>query len=314
MTGRSCVTNSSYFCFVCGEYMVGKKGHAISESLKYAYLHYFGFSIRNLDKPWTPRMFCNSCRTVLYKWSNGEKIYFNFSIPVLWRESTNHQTDCYFCLTKVAGFNMKNRKNIIYANVPSVSKPVQRSPNDPLPVIPSATTSESDLSFTSSCSLYEADEPHLVTQAELNDLIRDIHLTKQDSELLASRMQQWKHLAVGTKVTIYRYRSLEFAAYFEKKHSILYCTDVDGLFQKMKQPYDKTEWRLFIDGSKYSLKALLLHNGNKKPSIPIAHAINTKENYESMTEILTLLKYNDHKWKICGDLKVCDLNFFVCIV
>lgn len=74
----------------------------------------------------------------------------------------------------------------------------------------------------------------------------------------------------------------------------------------MNQPYEKNEWRLFIDGSKYSLKALLLHNGNKKPSIPIAHAVNTKENYESMSEILTLLKYDDHKWKICGDLKVSD--------
>lgn len=47
-------------------------------------------------------------RAILYKWSNGKKVYFNFSIPVLWREQSNHQTDCYFCLTKVVGINMKN--------------------------------------------------------------------------------------------------------------------------------------------------------------------------------------------------------------
>ena len=34
-----------------------------------------------------------------------------------------------------------------------------------------------------------------------------------------------------------------------------------------KQPYNEYEWLLFIDGSKYSLKAALLHNGMKKPSM-----------------------------------------------
>ncbi|GBP82675.1 hypothetical protein EVAR_60236_1 [Eumeta japonica] len=75
----------------------------------------------------------------------------------------------------------------------------------------------------------------------------------------------------------------------------------------MNQNYDKTEWRLFIDSSKYSLKAVLLHNGNKKPSIPIGHAVNCKESYETMRTLINLIKYKEHKWKVCGDLKVIGM-------
>ncbi|XP_039304135.1 uncharacterized protein LOC120357539 [Solenopsis invicta] len=86
-----------------------------------------------------------------------------------------------------------------------------------------------------------------------------------------------------------------------------FCNDIKGLFDVMNTAYDQNEWRLFIDGSKYSLKAALLHIGNKKPSIPIAHAVQTKECYDTMRTILAKIKYNEHQWKICGDLKVIGL-------
>jgi hypothetical protein len=37
------------------------------------------------------------------------------------------------------------------------------------------------------------------------------------------------------------------------------------------------QWRFFIGTSKVSLEAILLHNGNKHPSIPLAHAVPMKE-------------------------------------
>ena len=64
-----------------------------------------------------------------------------------------------------------------------------------------------------------------------------------------------------------------------------------------------TEWRLFTDSSKLSLKAVLLHNGNLVSSIPVGHAVHMKETYANMTALLDSLKYHEHKWKICGDLK-----------
>lgn len=56
--------------------------------------------------------------------------------------------------------------------------------------------------------------------------------------------------------------------------------------------YNADEWRLFIDSAKNSLKAVLLHRTNKKPSIPIAYSTDTKETYAKM------------KWRVCCDFKV----------
>jgi hypothetical protein len=38
-------------------------------------------------------------------------------------------------------------------------------------------------------------------------------------------------------------------------------------------------------------------------SIPLAHAANMKESYESMKLLLGKIKYDEFKWKLCGDLK-----------
>jgi hypothetical protein len=67
------------------------------------------------------------------------------------------------------------------------------------------------------------------------------------------------------------------------------------------------EWRLFIDSSKRSLKAVLLHNGNTLPSVPVGHSVHLKETYENMVILLNALKYEQYNWKICGDLKVIGL-------
>ncbi|UYV76679.1 hypothetical protein LAZ67_14001721, partial [Cordylochernes scorpioides] len=42
-------------------------------------------------------------------------------------------------------------------------------------------------------------EPHLLTQGDLNDLVRDLDLSKKQSELLGSRLKGWKLLHKGTK-------------------------------------------------------------------------------------------------------------------
>lgn len=79
------------------------------------------------------------------------------------------------------------------------------------------------------------------------------------------------------------------------------------LFDRIGHPHIPDEWRLFIDGSTASLKAVLLHIGNEHPSIPVAYATNVAESYESMKAILELVQYDNHKWKICCDLKVVAL-------
>ena len=41
--------------------------------------------------------------------------------------------------------------------------------------------------------------------------------------------------------------------------------------------HDSDEWRLFIDSSKTSLKTVLLHYENVKPSIHVAHEVNLRD-------------------------------------
>jgi hypothetical protein len=93
----------------------------------------------------------------------------------------------------------------------------------------------------------------------------------------------------------------EFIPYFARDGSLVYCSDISGLICKFGVVYDVSEWRLFIDSSKRSLKGVLLHSGNKYASVPIAHSIHLKEMYKYLA---TCLKKMKHGWLICGDLKV----------
>ena len=66
----------------------------------------------------------------------------------------------------------------------------------------------------------------------------------------------------------------------------------------------KTDWWLFIDGSVSSLKAVLLHVNNEYSGIPVGYSRKAKESYETMKTLLSLIRYDDFKWKAGGDLKI----------
>ena len=56
-----------------------------------------------------------------------------------------------------------------------------------------------------------------------------------------------------------------------------FSSNIDGLFKCLSLNHDPAEWCLFIDSSKRNLKAVLLHNGYLKPSIPIARSVHLHE-------------------------------------
>ena len=89
--------------------------------------------------------------------------------------------------------------------------------------------------------------------------------------------------------------------------SLVYCTDVSGIVQKLGIDYNAEEWRLFIDSSKRSLKGVLLNNGNKYASIPVAHSVHLNETYENLANVFVKINYSEHNWFICGDLKIITL-------
>jgi len=85
---------------------------------------------------------------------------------------------------------------------------------------------------------------------------------------------------------------------------LIYCTDVNGIMQELGYTHRSEEWRLFIDSSKLSLKAVLLHNVNMLPSIPIGYAAHTTETYENMKHLLQYINNEQYYWQLCGDFKV----------
>jgi len=56
-----------------------------------------------------------------------------------------------------------------------------------------------------------------------------------------------------------------------------------------------------------SLKVVLLCIGNRFPSVPLTHAANMKESFESMKLLLGKIKYGEFKWKLRGYLTVVAL-------
>jgi hypothetical protein len=74
--------------------------------------------------------------------------------------------------------------------------------------------------------------------------------------------------------------------------------------EELQLEHTPEQWRPFIDSSKVSLKAVLLHSGNKYPSVPLAHAVHIKETYENFLVMLQKIGYEEHRWNICADLKV----------
>jgi hypothetical protein len=61
---------------------------------------------------------------------------------------------------------------------------------------------------------YSTIQPHLITQAEFYDLVRDLDLPKTKADPLGSRLQQWKLLEKGVKMSLYRKRQANITSYF----------------------------------------------------------------------------------------------------
>jgi hypothetical protein len=93
-------------------------------------------------------------------------------------------------------------------------------------------------------------------------------------------------------------------AFIRKEYDPVFCYDVGGVMNELGIEHDPQEWRLFIDSSKLCLRAVLLHKGNQHPSIPVEHAVHTKETYVNLKQLLNKLEYSKYGWHICGGLEV----------
>lgn len=295
--------------------------------MKRAYRAYFGILLGDQDKKWAPHIVCHNCEEMLRGWTKQKVKSLPFAIPMVWREPTDHSTDCYFCIVKTAGIGGKNRHKISYPNIPSAIRPIRHDETLPIPVFSGflldddMETLESDSSELEEMAIDSAGSssdsytqtssaPKLFNQAELNDLVRDLDLSKSAAELLSSRLQEKNLLHSSAKVSYYRDREKVFTPFFSEVNKFVFCHDIQGLLLQLGVPvYITTDWRLFIDSSKRSLKCVLLHNGNVYAAVPIGHSVHLRESHDDIKMIINLIKYEEHNWIICVDLKM--VNFLL---
>ena len=155
-------------------------------------------------------------------------------------------------MTNVAGFSSKSKGNIKYPNLPSAIRPIPHSAELPPPLFTSlpevvdqpesSTKEESSLEDDCCEPLADYRSPILITQAFLNDLVRDLNLPKESAELLESRLQHNNLLAPNTTYSWYRRREKGLVQYFSMEETFVYCHNVAGLLQVMDCAYDPTEW------------------------------------------------------------------------
>ena len=120
-----------------------------------------------------------------------------FAVPMVRREQKVHFTECYFCLTKIAGHNSTPKHTTVYPNIPSALRPVEHDDNLPIPNPPQQRTlhEEEPPSISPedehgpSFPKVDPDFPkrtvfYLISQSELNDLVTDLNLSKIQAELL----------------------------------------------------------------------------------------------------------------------------------
>lgn len=325
---NKCSGNINNFCYVCGKFVkinvqkrYKKTSLGLSKNFKNAYKKCYKKNI--VQNKWVPNSVCIMCFKNVNGFAVGNQKFLRYEAPVIWTNPGRKHVpeNCYACKNTTRGMNAKKAKTFQYQAVPSVQLPkissmdtslqleTQRSARDANedPELMSCESVESEnFSEYSPGPSYSRRCQILISQARLDFMVSKLELSQRKSEELAKMLNEQNLLMPDVKVSGFRKRQTHLQKNFtvDEPKKMAYCQDTKKLMEQMHISYDSAEWRLFIDSSKQSLKAVLLHKSNKKPSIPIAYSMDTKESYEKMELILKSVQYNVHKWRICSDLKV----------
>ena len=184
-----------------------KKEHRFNmrDFRKRAYETYFGMKLGDQDKQWAPHKVCKNCTDTLRLWTQVKVKAMRFGVPMVWRSPKNHHDDCYFCMVNMSGWNCHKKNSWYYPDLESARR---QSLEVPIPVFSSlpklvlnddlfAETEEvnsNDSNYSNSLSDTTAEWQSKVkpfSQSQLNDLARGLALSKEASEVLASRLSEW---------------------------------------------------------------------------------------------------------------------------
>ena len=226
----------------------------------------------------------------------GKVSSLRFGVPMVWRKPKNHHDD--FCMEDMTGWNQRKKKKWGYSEIKSARRPVLHCAEvlvltfsflldlteDETPLEAMEDTDSSCSNYSSSSVAAESStlstHPKPFSQGQLNDLVRDLNLSKESSEILASRLGEHGILDSETKITFFSNRDNLLLRFFTMEHEFVYVIVIasQAFLQKMGFPdYNSDEWRLSIDSSKRSLKCVLLHKDNNFACVPIGHSVVAKE-------------------------------------
>jgi hypothetical protein len=248
---------------------------------------------------------------LLFLWFGKSQVITQLTATSLW------------CHLFSGGITKKKKWTIVHPNIPSALRQVPQGAGISIPEPPKEFTinpDDKDEGESTSGSpeppastephvshgRSSVPQPHILTQDELNDLVCDLEMSKSKTELLGSRLKQWNLLKKNVRISSFRSHQ-QLAPFFRKEDDLVFCYNADGMTNALGIKHNSQEWQLFIDSSKLSLKALLLHNGNQHPIIPVRHTVHMKETYENLKQLQNKLEYSKYGWHICGDLKVVSL-------
>ncbi|XP_076314681.1 uncharacterized protein LOC143227022 [Tachypleus tridentatus] len=167
------------------------------------YKTYFYMPVRDPDRLLASHFTCEHCDKTLERWYRGEKRVMKFAIPRTWCEPTNHTSNCYFCNYPSKRRAGRNASAIVYPDLPSSIFSVPHCSELPVPTPPERKQPSSEESNKSEQKVDVEDpdynfrgaagerNPNYPNQRDLNDLIRDLGLTKSNAERLTSRMKEW---------------------------------------------------------------------------------------------------------------------------
>ena len=158
-----------------------------------SYEIYFQIKPENQEKYWIPNSCCSTCAISLRSvFQRDFDHLFRFISSTSWREPQNHIDDCYFCLTDIKRYSSKWKDSIIYPNVSSVTKAAYNRKDSISGNFTKLEAEETNYFDKNSTMEHEPTRslPQLFDQKGLNDLMRDLNLSKNEAEMLGSRLKE----------------------------------------------------------------------------------------------------------------------------
>ena len=188
----------------------------ITDFVKKACHNYFGVKLRDQDKPFAPHVCCKTCIVNMRDWRNGKRKSMPFAIPMVCREGKDPLWNCYFCMID----RLQEQIPRPNPDILSVIRSIPYGPDLPISkpdgnIEYSSNSEHGDMTVVAEDDAYKPEEdnqPVPLTQAERNDLKRDLNISKEYARCwvhVAKRNICWHQEQCATCVTWYPTETME---------------------------------------------------------------------------------------------------------